>query len=96
MDSVVSREKVVNVIKKIERMDGFKTFSAYSECWDALNDLPDEEVRKIVYAQWKVAKNSIYCSNCGTFINKTQYNDFKNNFCPFCGATMFRHRKVKR
>ena len=96
MESVISREQVLNIIKEIEKNGGFKSFSAYSDCWNAICKLPDLEVRAITYGRWFNNGNSIYCSNCGTYINDLQYDFFKNNFCPYCGASMYKHRKVKR
>lgn len=87
----VKRTQVIDIIRDINEKGGFKSFSAYSECYNRILNL--ESADKEETGTWvKMARDLIVCSNCRTPISRRQLKIGINNYCPCCKARMLRRK----
>jgi len=55
----------------------------------AIENIPAEEVKRIVHAQWLVRGRSVFCSDCEKKNGHDAWSDEAfPRYCPKCGATM--------
>lgn len=87
----VELEEVLNIIREINNFNGFRTFSAYTECYTRIKNLP--EVQKQIGKWIKDNNGTIKCSNCLMPLNEFQAEFGINNYCPKCGIYMKRRNK---
>lgn len=87
----VELENVLNVIRDINNLNGFRSFSAYTECYTRIKNLP---TIPDWIGEWITDKNGIIkCSQCLVPLNEFQANFGINNYCPACGVRMKRRNK---
>lgn len=64
------------------------SINALTAMEDGLSDIPDADVRPVVWGEWKHSESAgLYtCSVCGQY--GTVHDALDYNFCPHCGADM--------
>lgn len=84
----VELENVLKILRDINSLNGFKSFSAYTECYTRIKNL------SFIQGEWIADKNgTIKCSQCLVPLNEFQANFGINNYCPACGIYMKRRNK---
>ena len=84
----IELESVLEILRDINNLNGFKSFSAYTECYTRIKNLSEQT------GEWITDKNGIIkCSQCLSPLNEIQANFGINNYCPACGVHMKRRKR---
>lgn len=84
---MVNNQDVLEILRDVQEKGGFRVYSAYSEAYNRIAELPDARPT----AKWIQEKNTIYCSGCSARLNEYQYEFGAHRYCPSCGAYMTKH-----
>ena len=87
----IELESVLEILRDINNLNGFKSFSAYTECYTRIKNLSSNQEQ---IGEWITDKNGIIkCSQCLIPLNEFQANFGINNYCPACGVHMKRRKR---
>lgn len=84
---MLNNQDVLEILRDVQEKGGFRAFSAYSEVYNRIAELPDARPT----ARWIKEDGMIYCSECAGRVNEYQYEFGSHNYCPSCGAYMTKH-----